>query len=365
LPADDPTKRRDEEFPHREVGLAAVGFALIFASALCGGAFTLPMKYLRRFQWENIWLWGSFFAMIVIPWVIAAFVLPQPVAVVFGAGERVLMIALLFGFGWGVGTMMFGIGVSMIGLSLGYAIIMGVNTAFGSLLPMAILSRADLHTKAGHVILLGILVCIVGVFVCGYAGMKKESGSDAVRLNAGNKSYSGSVVKGMLVCVLAGLLAAFMNFGFAFAQDIAQKAREHGASSQIAGLGTWLAVFAGSFPAVLLGCGFLQLKRGTYRNNLGEGSRGDLWLSVVLGALWFGAIFLYGLGAFRLGRIGTSVGWAINISAQLLVANLLGFATGEWRGAPKGSVGWIVSGLGVVIASMAILAYGNTMLGRG
>jgi L-rhamnose-H+ transport protein len=342
----------------------AAGFALIFASALCGGAFTLPMKYMRRFQWENTWLGGSFFAMIVIPWIVAAFLLPQPVATVFGAGGKVLTIALLFGFGWGVGTMMFGLGVNMIGLSLGYAIIMGVNTAFGSLLPMAILSRADLHTKAGHVILLGIFTCIVGVFVCGYAGMKKESGPGNAKLDVADRSYRGGVLKGMLVCVLAGLLAAFMNFGFAFAQDIAQKAREHGASSQAAGLATWLAVFAGSFPAVLIGCGWLQLKRGTYRNNLGPGSRRDLWLSVVLGGLWFGAIFLYGLGAFRLGRIGTSVGWAINISAQLLVANLLGFTTGEWSGAPKGAVGWILSGLGVVIASMAILAYGNAMLGR-
>ena len=208
----------------------AAGFAMIFASALCGGAFTLPMKYMRRFQWENTWLWGSFFAMIVIPWIIAAFLLPQPVATLFGAGGKVLTIALLFGFGWGVGTMMFGLGVNMIGLSLGYAIIMGVNTAFGSLLPMAILSPADLHTRAGHVILLGIFTCIAGVFVCGYAGMKKESNA---KLKAADRPHGGGVLKGMLVCVLAGLLAAFMNFGFAFAQEIAQKAREHGVNSQI------------------------------------------------------------------------------------------------------------------------------------
>ena len=341
----------------------AVGFALIFASALCGGAFALPMKYVRRFQWENTWLWGSFFSMVLIPWVIAAFLLPHPLETLFGAGTKAFMMALLFGFGWGLGTMLFGIGVNMIGLSLGYAIIMGVNTAFGSLLPMVVLSRSDLNTKAGHIILAGICTCIAGVFVCGYAGMIKERGADNATRSGGDRSYRGAVLKGMLVCVLAGLLAAFMNFGFAFAQEIAQKAHEHGVSSSIAGLATWLAVFAGSFPAVLIGCGWLQLKRGTYRNNLGPGSTRDLWLTVALGALWFGAIFLYGVGAFRLGRIGTSVGWAINISAQLLVANLLGFATGEWSGAPKGSVRWILAGLGVVIASMAIMAYGNAMMG--
>jgi hypothetical protein len=63
-----------------------------------------------------------------------------------------------------------------------------------------------------------------------------------------------------------------------------------------------------------------------------------------------------------LGRIGTSVGWAINISASLIVANLFGFATGEWRAAPWNSTRWILAGLAILIAAMGILGYGNSML---
>ena len=43
--------------------------------------------------------------------------------------------AAAYGFGWGIGAIMFGYGVTMAGMSVGFATIMGINTAVGSLLP--------------------------------------------------------------------------------------------------------------------------------------------------------------------------------------------------------------------------------------
>jgi hypothetical protein len=45
------------------------------------------------------------------------------------------------------------------------------------------------------------------------------------------------------------------------------------------------------------------------------------------------------------------------------VANILGFATGEWKEAAKAPKRWILGGLALLIISMAILGYGNSMLG--
>ena len=145
-----------------------VGFPLIFAAAICGGAFALPMKFIRRFQWESTWLWGSFFVMVMIPWIIAAFFLPNPLTNILAAGEKAVLVAVLFGVGWGFGTVTFGLRVSRVGLSLGYAIIMGVNTAAGSLLPLIVLSPGAVRTSGGRLLLLGIGICILGVATCGY-----------------------------------------------------------------------------------------------------------------------------------------------------------------------------------------------------
>ncbi len=80
----------------------------------------------------------------------------------------------VFGFGWGVGAILFGYGVTMAGMSVGFATIMGINTAVGSLLPFLVKSPADLLTSGGLVILLGIAGCVAGVVVCGRAGFLRE-----------------------------------------------------------------------------------------------------------------------------------------------------------------------------------------------
>lgn len=343
-----------------------IGFAFIFAAAACGGAFTLPMKFIRHFQWENTWLWGSFFVMIVIPWVVATIFLPNVLTDIFAAGYRSVLLAALFGFGWGFGTVTFGLGISRIGLSLGYAIIMGVNTAVGSILPLLVLSRGDLLTPGGRMILLGIVGCILGVGVCGYAGILKgnrgrELSGHSDRENM-ERAPKDTILKGMIICVVSGVLSSFLNLGFSFGQSITVKARVGGAIPSLAGLATWIAVFCGSFPAVLIYCGGLQIRKKTWRNNFGRGAARDILLAFVLGLLWFGGIIFYGIGASRLGHLGTSVGWAVNLSASLVVANILGFATGEWKEAARASKRWILGGLAILIVSMAVLGYGNSML---
>jgi L-rhamnose-H+ transport protein len=325
------------------------------------------MKFIRHFQWENTWLWGSFFVMIVIPWVVATLVLPNVLSDIFAAGYRSVLLAALFGFGWGFGTVTFGLGISRIGLSLGYAIIMGVNTAVGSLLPLLALSPGDLLTPGGRMILVGIAGCILGVGVCGYAGILKGNHSREISGPPDQENVErppkDSILKGMIICVVSGVLSSFLNLGFSFGQSITAKAREGGAIPSLAGLATWIVIFCGSFPAVLIYCGRLQIKKKTWRNNFGLGAAHDFLLTFVLGLLWFGAIILYGIGASRLGHLGTSVGWAVNLSASLVVANILGFATGEWKEAAKASKRWILGGLALLILSMAVLGYGNSMLG--
>src|ERR1700730_14367674 len=67
------------------------------------------------------------------------------------------------------------------------------------------------------------------------------------------------------------------------------------------------------------------------------------------------------MGAYYLGKLGTSVGWAINIAASLMIANVLGFFTGEWKSASSSSRRVLYTGLGVLLLAMVLLAEGNSM----
>ena len=46
------------------------------------------------------------------------------------------------------------------------------------------------------------------------------------------------------------------------------------------------------------------------------------------------------------------------------MGNVHGFRTGEWKGASRKSIQWIVAGIAVLILGVGILAQGNAMAGR-
>ena len=80
------------------------------------------------------------------------------------------------------------------------------------------------------------------------------------------------------------------------------------------------------------------------------------WLSLVMGVLWGGSIFVYGAATPRLGALGTSIGWPLSLATGLLVANVIGLALGEWRQAPSEARTKMLSGVGVLLVAIVILS---------
>ena len=62
-----------------------------------------------------------------------------------------------------------------------------------------------------------------------------------------------------------------------------------------------------------------------------------------------------------LGKLGTSVGYASMMSCSLLVANLMGFMTNEWKGAGRQAHGWLYKGLALLMLGIVALTIGNNL----
>lgn len=339
----------------------AIGFTLIVFAAICGGAFAVPIKMKKRYALENLYVIAAAITMVIIPLALAPFCLPHWELAIRNAGSTVIWRGLIFGFAWGLGAITFGYSISMVGLSLGYAVIMGINTAVGSILPFLAQSHQSALNPSGLVVMAGIVGCIVGVGICGWAGQLRENRSQKSSEGLSTSQSSGKFGLGLLMCVISGVLSACANLGFAFTSQVGEAAQQLGASPVISGLGSWMLVYWGGFAATLLWFGGLQIRKGTWRRNFGNGALHDLGLAAGMGTLWFLAMIPYGMGAYYLGRLGTSVGWAISIASSLIIANALGFFTGEWKTAPSASRRTLFSGLAVLILAMAVLAKGNSM----
>ena len=98
------------------------GALLAILSGLMNGSFTLPMRFLGKWDWENVWTLFIVISCLLLPAAIITVMAPQSWTIVGHAPPSAIGIAILTGFAWGFGAVLFGQSVSAIGISLARAI---------------------------------------------------------------------------------------------------------------------------------------------------------------------------------------------------------------------------------------------------
>src|SRR5712675_1752688 len=114
----------------------AFGIFLTMIAGLMSGNCMLPMKFVRSWKWENVWLVFSVISLIVLPWALALALVDNLFATYSALSMRQLAVPILFGAGWGIAQVLFGISVIRLGLGLAYAIIVGLGALLGTLVPL-------------------------------------------------------------------------------------------------------------------------------------------------------------------------------------------------------------------------------------
>lgn len=335
-------------------GVVAFGALLALVSGAMNGLFTLPMRFLGRWNWENVWSVFIVGACLLLP-VVMVTAVPGSWGVLAHAPGHAVAIALGTGLAWGFGAVMFGQSVSAIGISLANTFVLAISSALGSLIPMLLLTPEKMHERAGRAILVGIAVEIVGIVLCGRAGMMRErAASGEQRGDLVGKARPLGVA--LLLVVGSGLLSAVFNVGFALAHPIAAYGQAQGLSEFASTNLIWILMLGGGAVSNLGFCGYLLAKNGSIGKFVQPGGARLYGLGLVMALLWGGSIFVYGAAAPKLGALGASIGWPLSLATGLLVANVVGLVLGEWKGAPRGALAWMFSGIGVLIVAIVLLS---------
>src|ERR1035438_6737698 len=129
---------------------AGFGFLLLVVAGLMNASFAVPMKYTRRWSWENTWMVWTFFALVLLPALVAFLTLPDLAAVYRTSSFTMLWHVVVFGAGWGLAQVFFGIAVNAIGIALTFSLVLGTSAAMGALIPMLMLHSDKLHTSVGR-----------------------------------------------------------------------------------------------------------------------------------------------------------------------------------------------------------------------
>ena len=331
----------------------SIGIALTLLAGLMSGNCMLPMKFNRSWKWENIWLVFSVVSLIILPWALALGLVDRLFETYRSLSLVQIAIPFLFGAGWGIAQVLFGISVQRLGLGLAYAIIVGLGALLGTLVPLFVQHRSQVSAQALFEILAGVAVMIVGISLSTWGGQIRER---AFHRDAESRPANGYLTA-VLLAILCGVMAPMLNFSFAFGQDIAHQATLLGNSELHAAYAVWPVGLAGGFiPNIAYSFYLLRKNRSWPIFKLG--SR-EILLPVLMGVLWMGAFALYGMSAAYLGALGTSIGWGLFQIFMIMVATLSGVLTGEWKKAPTSSRLLLVSGFACLTGATTLLAMGN------
>src|SRR5271157_4264965 len=183
------------------------------------------MKRMSAWRWENTWLVYSVAGMVVLPWAMVLATVPHFGEVLHRARGTTIAEVALFGFGWGVGSTLFGLGISRVGMALTFAIVLGLTSSLGSLLPLIVLQPERLFTRQGYALLGGLALALLGTALCSIAGHRRER-----ELSTGTRRAGGSGFwVGVLICILSGIFSPMLNFSFVFGKPIQDLALATGA----------------------------------------------------------------------------------------------------------------------------------------
>lgn len=341
-----------------------IGIGLVLFGAVCGGTFALPSKYVGKTHWEN--LWGPFFLFATLLLPAFGLLAVEGAWDTWSAAGTVLIFPVVFGFLWGLGSSAAGLAYKMVGLSLGFAIIPGVQVVFGPVVPLVFQNPEHIAQPHGQVMLLGILVCLGGVLACGYAGVLRDRSQAKGPEIGGNRSARPTMVLGILVCLTAGIFCACLNFAFSFGKPIIEiSSAQFGNPPAMATLAVWMPALLGGCFASCGYCAARLTKNGTWKEFARPETPWVLFMALTMALLHDSAIFFYGLGAQYLGVLGTSVGFGLLFTGMMLVGNLHGFITGEWKGASGVSKRWIALGIAGLVLGICVLSLGNFMAESG
>jgi L-rhamnose-H+ transport protein len=331
-----------------------LGALLVVLGGAIHSSFALPMKRITNWRWENTWLIYSIVGLIVFPTLLALATVPSLGAVYSSTTGTTLALVALFGFGWGLGSTLFGLGIARLGIALGFAIILGITSSLGSLLPVLTLHPEQLGTTQGAWLLGGLAIAVAGIICCAIAGSWR-----AADLGKAETAPKGSFASGMLLCLASGILSPMLNFAFVYGKPVQDAATLHGAGASLASNAIWAPALAAGFIPNAGYAIYLLFKNRTWSVYGGEKVSPLYWVgAAAMGLIWYGGISIYGMGAAIMGEMGAAIGWPAFMSTVIVVANILGALSGEWKGASARAIRMSWTGIAILVVAILVVSRG-------
>ena len=348
-----------------------LGVIFHFIGGFASGSFYIPFKKVKGWSWESYWIVGGLFSWLVVPPLAAWLTLPGFSDIIKSTPSDVILWTIVFGVLWGIGGLTYGLGVRYLGMSLGNSVVLGFCSAFGALVPSIYYNIflaagkttfTELITNGwGQVVLAGVAMCLLGIYICGRAGVLKEK-----ELSEENKKKSVAefnLTKGLIVAITSGILSSCFNFGIEAGKPMAEAAVANGLNPLYQNNVTYVVLLWGGLATNFIWCMILNTRNKTFGDYTNKKTPliNNYFFAGLAGTTWFLQFFFYGMGESKLGNGASS--WILHMAFIIIIANVWGIILKEWKGVSKKTKNTITAGIVMIILSVLIVGYGNSLRG--
>ena len=189
-----------------------------------------------------------------------------------------------------------------LGIALGMAIALGLCTVFGTLI-LPIVAGAFiglLSHSQGQLIIGGVLLCVIGIVICGMAGIRKEKDLAGNTQNGVLEEFDlkkGLIVAG--VAGVAGVLSACFAFGLSYGSDIAKLSIAMGTDSLWQNSAVLVVILWGGFTTNVIWCFYLNKKNNTLGDYTAKKPHqlSNYLFALLAGVIWYCQFSFYGNGS--------------------------------------------------------------------
>jgi L-rhamnose-H+ transport protein len=301
-------------------------------------------------------------ALFILPWILVFATIPHAVPFFEHTPAGQWSLLILFGIGFGLAQIFFGLGIATVGIALNFAIAIGISTAFGSIVPFLSQHANKVFTREGFFFSAGIFLMLAGIVASALAGREKEKELSVARATMPDPAEKRmSFAAGLTLCILAGLGSPLGNFGAAFCTPTLHRALEIGAKPLWQYNVIWAPIYTASLVPYLVYCIYLWRKIRSFALFGVPGSNVYWLFGFIMAALWFGSSAIYGVAMSNIGKMGPVLGWPLFMSVIIVASSAWGFITGEWRGAGKKAINSMIVAIALLIVGFCTLAYSGTL----
>jgi L-rhamnose-H+ transport protein len=331
-----------------------LGILLIALGAFSSGSFAVPFGKIKGWKWETYWMIFSFGAYILFPLTACFVFAPDFVEIIKATSSDTVITVFLLGAVYGIGNLSFGLALRYLGLSLGYALALGLMLAIGTLIPPIIDGRLQvmMEKSGGTLLIMGVIVACLGIALSAWSGILKDKSVSQAKKQESIGEFN--LVKGALAAVLVGITGSAMSLGFEQGIPISDMAAKNGVDPLFTMMPVLIVLFSGTFVTTIIWCTFLGYKNNSLKDYGQAESSIQLTYNylygLLAGVLWFGQFIVYGMGKSKMGPF-TFTSWGILMALTIVFATVWGLMRNEWKGAPRKVYVLMVLSLVIIIVS--------------